>query len=97
MANTGHRCVGAMAGVSTSSVFCLATSRNTIYFDSPSSLTSSAVMTDNGKRNVKSALCEMVLPVISLSVSSTEQDDAANDVSFLSERFVVVIFSLLNT
>ena len=33
-------------------------------------------MTEPGKRNVKSALCEIVLPVISLSVSSTDQEDA---------------------
>ena len=35
-----------------------------------------SMMTEQGKRNVKSALCEIVLPVISLSVSSTDQEDA---------------------
>ena len=52
-------------------------------------------MTDNGKRNVKSALCEIVLPVISLSVSSAEQDDITDSGSSSPERYVVVVYLLI--
>ena len=51
-------------------------------------------MTEPGKRNVKSALCEIVLPVISLSVSSTDQEDADEFDSPL--RFVQLLFFYLD-
>eukprot|EP00795_Rhopilema_esculentum_P004313 gene4313-20517_t len=35
----------------------------------------------NEKKNVKSALCEMVLPVISLSVSNADQEEDAESLS----------------
>ena len=40
----------------------------------------------NEKKNVKSALCEMVLPVISLSVSNADQEEDPESLS--PERFV---------
>ena len=46
-------------------------------------------MTDNGKRNVKSALCEIVLPVISLSVSNADQDEAIDSTRSSPEWYVV--------
>ena len=46
-------------------------------------------MTDNGKKNVKSALCEIVLPVISLSVSNADQDEAIDSNSSSPEWYVL--------